>query len=143
MTGCLRPAPADNLLILAGIQPAELRRNGATLSLARRAMESGHLLHTALTFPPSANARRLKSRHSFVLATQPLNNSTDDTNRSVAFLTDQRCNAEWLESTTRLRTFSPISAPSGFMGGKNSLWGIILDFRRIPLILFRIPPIKA
>ena len=43
LTGCLRPTPADNLPILAGIQPAELRRNGATLSLARRAMEPGHL----------------------------------------------------------------------------------------------------
>jgi len=45
------PTPADNLPILAGIQPAELRRNGATLSLARRAMEHGHLLHSALTRP--------------------------------------------------------------------------------------------
>jgi len=27
VTGCLRPAPADNLPILAGIQPAELRCN--------------------------------------------------------------------------------------------------------------------
>ena len=34
VTGCLRPTPAD-----AGIRPAELRRNGATLYLARRAME--------------------------------------------------------------------------------------------------------
>ena len=33
VTGCLRPAPMDDLPILAGIQPAELRRNGATLSL--------------------------------------------------------------------------------------------------------------
>ena len=33
VTGCLRPTPADNLPILAGIQPAELRRSGATLSL--------------------------------------------------------------------------------------------------------------
>jgi len=40
VTGCLRPTPAD-LPILAGIQPVELRRNGATLSLARRAMDSG------------------------------------------------------------------------------------------------------
>ena len=51
MTGCLRPTPADNLHILAGIQPAELRRKGTTLSLARRAMEPGHLLHSALTCP--------------------------------------------------------------------------------------------
>jgi len=44
VTGCLRPTPADNLPILAGIQPAELRRKEAPLSLARRAMEPGHLL---------------------------------------------------------------------------------------------------
>jgi len=31
--------------------PAELCRNGATLSLARRAMEPGHLLRSALTCP--------------------------------------------------------------------------------------------
>jgi len=68
VTGCQRPTPADNLAILAGIQPAELRRSGATLSLARRAMEPGHLLHSALTRPPSGNARRLKSRHPFVPA---------------------------------------------------------------------------
>ena len=70
VTGCLRPTPADNLLTLAGIQPAELHRNGATLSPARHAMEPGHLLHSALTRPLSANARHLKSRHPFVPAAQ-------------------------------------------------------------------------
>ena len=49
VTGCLCPIPADNLPILAGIQPAELRRIEATLSLGRRAMEPGHLLHSAQT----------------------------------------------------------------------------------------------
>jgi len=70
VTGCLRPTPADNLPILAGIQPAELRRNSATLSLGRRAVEPGHLLHPALNRPTSAVARRLKSRHPFVLSAQ-------------------------------------------------------------------------
>jgi len=41
VTGCLHPTPADNLPILAGIQPAELSRRGATLSLGRCAMEPG------------------------------------------------------------------------------------------------------
>ena len=49
VTGCLRPTPADNTPIFAGIQPAEFRHSGATLSLGRRAMEPGHLLHSALT----------------------------------------------------------------------------------------------
>jgi len=61
VTGCLRPTPADNLPILAGIQPADFRRNGATLSLTRRAMEPGHLLHSAFTRPSSGEARHLKS----------------------------------------------------------------------------------
>ena len=60
------------LPILAGIHPVELRPRGATLSLARRVMAAGHLLHSALTRPPSANARRFKSRHPFV----PLHNSS-------------------------------------------------------------------
>jgi len=46
VTGCLRPTPADNLPILAGIQPAELCCSGATISLGRCAMEPGHLLHS-------------------------------------------------------------------------------------------------
>jgi len=65
VTGCLRPTLAGSLPILAGIQPAERRRSGATLSLARRAMEPRHLLHSALACPSSAKARRLKSRHPF------------------------------------------------------------------------------
>jgi len=68
VTGCLRPAPADNLPILAGIQPAELSHNGTKLSLRHCAMEPGHLLHSALTCPLSADARCLKSRHPFVPA---------------------------------------------------------------------------
>ena len=44
MVGCLGPVPSDNLFILVGIQPAELRRKGVTLALTRRAMEPRHLL---------------------------------------------------------------------------------------------------
>ena len=70
VTGCLRPTTADNLPIITGVQPAELRRSGDTLSPARRAMKPGHLLDSSLTRPPSADARRLKSRHPFVPAAQ-------------------------------------------------------------------------
>ena len=34
VTGCLHPTPTDHLPVLSGIQPAEIRRMGATLSLA-------------------------------------------------------------------------------------------------------------
>jgi len=68
------------LPILAGIQPAELRRNVATLSLARHAVEPGHLLHFAHTRPSNANSRCLKSGHPFVPPTQHLLSSSDNNN---------------------------------------------------------------
>ena len=100
VTGCLRPIPADNLPILAGIQPAGLRRIGATLSLARRAMEPGHLLHSALTRPSSANARRLKWRHPFIPPAQQLISSSDN-NILAAHWADHQWNEEWKDSPTR------------------------------------------
>jgi len=107
VTGCLRPTPADNLPTLAGIQPAELRRNGATLSLARRAMEPGHLLHSALTRPSSADARRLISRHPFVPAAQHLISSSDNSNIRAAHWANHQWNAERADNPIGLRTFIP------------------------------------
>jgi len=100
------PAPADNLPILAGIQPAELRRRGATLSLARCALEPGRLLNSALTRPPSANIWHLKSRHPFVPAAQHLISSSDN-NIRVAQWADHQMSAEWTDNPTRLCIFIP------------------------------------
>ena len=50
VTGCLRPTPKDHLPVLSGIQPAELRRLGATLSLAyRRSLDPDHILYGLLS----------------------------------------------------------------------------------------------
>ena len=50
VTGCLSPTPTDHLSILSGIQPAELRRMGATLSLAYRgSLDPDHILHGLLS----------------------------------------------------------------------------------------------
>ena len=84
MTGCLHPTTTENLPILAGIQPAELRRSGATLSLARGATEPGQLLHSVPTGPSSANSRRLKSRHPFEPAAQHLTCSSDNDKKRAA-----------------------------------------------------------
>jgi len=108
VTGCLRPTPADNLPILAGIQPAEFcRRSGATLSLGRRAMEPGHLLHSAFTRLPNAVARRLKLRHPFVYATQQLISFSDNNNIRAAQWVDNQWDAEWADNPTRLRSSIP------------------------------------
>ena len=49
VTGCLRPTPTEDLPVLAGIQPAELRRLGATLFLANRAIhDPDYVLHKQL-----------------------------------------------------------------------------------------------
>ena len=49
VTGFLRPTPTEDLPVLAGIQPAELRQLGATLSLANRAIHDlNHVLHGQL-----------------------------------------------------------------------------------------------
>ena len=107
VTRCLPPTPTDNCPTLAGIQPAELHRNGATLSLARRAMEHGHLLHSALTCPSSANAQHLKSRHPFLPAAQHLISSSDNNNIRAAQWADHQWNVEGVYNPTRLRSFIP------------------------------------
>ena len=99
--------PANNLHIFADIQPVELRRQGATLSLARRNMKPGQLLHSALTCPPSGNARHLKSRHPSVPAAPLITFSDNKNNRAAALWEDHQRNAEWLDDTTRLRMFIP------------------------------------
>ena len=51
-TGCLHPTPTDHLPILSGIQPAELCRMGATLSLAHHgSLDSDHILYGLLSGP--------------------------------------------------------------------------------------------
>jgi len=77
------------------------------LSLAHRAMDLGHLLHSTLTRPSSADARRLKSRHPFVPAAQQLISSPDNNNIRAAQWADYQWNAGWLDNTTRLRIFFP------------------------------------
>ena len=66
-TGYLRPTPTDHLPILSGIQPAELRRLGATLSFAKRGtLDPDHILHGQLAGLPGFSGERLKSRRPFV-----------------------------------------------------------------------------
>ena len=68
--------------------------------------ESGHLLHSALTCPSSADPWRLKSRHPFVPAAQQLISSSDN-NIHTAQWADHQWNVEWLDNTTWIRIFIP------------------------------------
>ena len=67
VTGCLRPTPTDHLPMLSGIQPAELRQMGTTLSLAHRgSLDPDHILYSILSGSSDTRQVRLRSRRLFV-----------------------------------------------------------------------------
>ena len=67
ITRCLRLTLTDHLPVLSGIQPAELRRMGATLSLAHRgSLYPDHILYGLLSASLDTRQARLRSRRPFV-----------------------------------------------------------------------------
>ena len=73
VTGCLHPTPMNHLPILSGIQPAELCRLGATLSLAHcGSLNPDHILYGLLSGSSDTCQVRLRSRRSFVPAVRNL-----------------------------------------------------------------------
>ena len=89
-TGCLRPTPTDHLPVLSGIQPAELRRLGATFSLAYRgSLDPDHILYGLLSGSSDTRQARLcQLRRIFWttlpdLASAPLNGQTTNRKRSI------------------------------------------------------------
>ena len=108
VTGCLRPTPTDNLPVLAGIQPAGLRRLGATLSLANRGIRNpDHLLHERLVSQSDTSEERLRSRRPFEPAAR---NPLDDLSTldiRAAQWTNLKWSAEYLNGPSRLRVFVP------------------------------------
>ena len=63
VTGCLRPTPTDHLPVLSGIQLAELRQMGTTLSLAYRgSLDPDNILYGILSGSSDTRQVRLRSR---------------------------------------------------------------------------------
>jgi len=108
VTGCLRLAPAHNLPILAGIQPAGLRRNGATLFLACHAMEPGHLPHSALTIHKvQTHGTSNQDIHLY----PPPNISADHLTTTYMQRTGRITDGmQSVDNTMRLRTFIPVTS---------------------------------
>ena len=103
--GCLRPTPTEDLLVLAGIQPAEPRRLGWTLSLANRAIhDPDHVLHGQLVGQQDVNQGRLRSRRPFVTAAWKLLDNLSELNIRVKQWTKHKWNADYLKSTSRVRS---------------------------------------
>ena len=88
ISGCLKPTPMLQLPVLAGIAPAGLRRKGATLALARKAVKHYcHILHdtTKTEVPPC----RLKSR-------KPYNKEAQE---MLSVIHEDRSKDAWIAAT--------------------------------------------
>ena len=108
VTGCLRPTSTDHLPILSGIQPAELRRMGATLSLAYRgSLDPDHILYGLLSGSSDTRQVRLRSRRPFVPAARNFLDNLARLGIRASEWTNHKWNAEYCKNASRLRAFVP------------------------------------
>ena len=108
VTGCLLPTPTDHLPVLSGIQPAELRRIRATLSLVYRgSLDPDHILYDLLSGSSDTGQVRLRSRRPFV---PDARNCLDHLARlgiRASEWTNHKWKMEYGENASRLRVFVP------------------------------------
>ena len=108
----------------SGIQPAELRRLGATPSLAKRGiLNADQILHAQLHGLPNVPRERLKSRRPFVPAARKLLNDLSKLDIRAAQWTNCRWSAEYSKRTFVLHVFIPRTScrPLG-MGLPRTSW---------------------
>ena len=124
ITGCLRPTPTDHLPVLSGIQPAELRRMGATLSLAYRgSLDPDHILYGLLSGASDTRQVRLRSRRPFVRGARNLLDNLARLGIHASEWTNHKWKTEYCENASRLRAFVPETGarPVG-MGLPRAAW---------------------
>ena len=124
VTGCLRPNPTDHFPVLPGIQPAELRRMGATLSLAYHGfLDPDHILYGLLSESSNTFQVRLRSRRPFVPAARNLLDNLARLDIRASKWTNHEWNAEYCKNASRLRVFVPETGarPVG-MGLPRAAW---------------------
>ena len=93
---------------LSGIHPAELRRMGATISLAHRgSLDPDHILHGLLSGSSNIRQVKLRSRRPFVSPARNLLENLDRLGISAFEWTNHKWNAEYCEGASRLRAFVP------------------------------------
>ena len=108
VTGCLRPIPTDHLPVLSGIQPAELRRMGATLSLAHHgSLDPDHILYGLLSRSSDTRQVRLRSRRPFVPAAQNLLDNLARLGICASEWTNHKWKTEYCGNASSLRAFVP------------------------------------
>ena len=106
VTGC--PTPTDHLSILSGIQPAELLRMGATLSLTHRgSLDPDHILYGLLSGSSDTGQVRLRSRRPFVPVARNLLDNPAKLGIRASEWTNHKWKTEYCENASRLRAFVP------------------------------------
>ena len=120
---CLRPTPTDHLPVLS-VQPAEVRRLGATLSLAHRgSLDSDHMLYGLLSGSSDTRQVRLRSRRPFVPAARNLLDNLARLGIRVSEWTNHKWKTEYCENASRLHVFVPeTSARPVEMGLPRAAW---------------------
>ena len=107
-TGCMRPTPTDHLPVISGIQPAELRPLGATLSLAHRGfLDPDHILYGLLSGSSDTRQVRLRSRRLFMPAARNLLDNLARLGIRAFEWTNHKWKTEYCENASRLRAFVP------------------------------------
>ena len=119
VTGCLRPTP-----VLSAIQPAELRRMGATISLAHReSLDPNHILYGFCKWVLRYSPSETKIQRPFVpVARNRLDNLAGLGIRASEW-TNHKWKTEYYENASRLRAFVPRTGarPVG-MGLPRAAW---------------------
>ena len=108
VTGCLRLTPTDHLPVLSSIPPAELRRLGATLSLAHRgSLDPDYMLHDFLNESSDTRQVRLIFRLPFVPAARNLLKNFARLGIRASEWKNHKWNAEYCENAFELHAFVP------------------------------------
>ena len=106
VTGCLCPTPTNHLPVLSGIQPAELCRMGATLSLAYHgSLDPDHMLYGLLSGSADTCQVRLRSRCPFVPSARNLLNNLARLGICASEWKNHKWKTEYCENASRLRVF--------------------------------------
>ena len=108
VTGCLHPTPTDHLPLLSGIQPAELRLLGLTLSLVYHgSLDPNHILYGLLSGSSDTCQVRLRSRGLFVPAARNLLDNLATLGIHTSEWTNHKWKMEYCENASRLCVFVP------------------------------------
>ena len=124
VTGCLRPTPTDHLPVLSDIQPAELCRMGATLSLAHRgSLDPDHILYGLLSGSSDIRQVRLRSRRSFVPAARNLLDNLARLGIRASEWTNHKWKTKYCKNVSKLHAFvRGIGARPVGMGLPRAAW---------------------